>query len=507
MKYTREGGVTLSLTGERDVSDDRYAVLHFAVKDTGIGIRKEDISRLFSEYVRIDMERNRYIEGTGLGISISRQLLHLMGSSLHVESKYGEGSTFYFDLRQKVIDGQPMGDFRREQELQSADDYFAASYMAPEAKILVVDDNDMNRKVFRNLLRQTKIQISDVSSGRECLELVAREHFDLIFMDHMMPEMDGIQTFHRMEQLETNLCQDTPVVMLTANAIKGAKEQYINEGFRDFLAKPIMPDKLDEMVLKYLPEELVGVVLEDTDEANGVRAARPGGTKDEPVQRIDLPELEEFDYEYAIGLLRDRALLKEALVDFYRTIPGLAADLSLHESMVEQEESLNAYRIQVHALKSTAATVGALLLSKLARLLEVAAREGDTRKIHVLHPILLEELEKHRKRLEVLMPKNENRKLLNMEEVSPLFEMLRKSLSQEDYNMADYLIGKLEEYIFPDALQELMEMLGDQILNLEADEAIDTIDQVRDRLDTKNQSDEVGDGGDVDGSHSAGGEI
>ncbi|MBR1853162.1 MAG: response regulator [Lachnospiraceae bacterium] len=475
VKYTRDGGVTLSLSGSPDAENAGYEILHFAVKDTGIGIREEDIKLLFSEYVRIDMERNRYVEGTGLGVSISRQLLQMMGSSLQVKSTYGKGSVFYFDLRQKIVSSEPLGDYSHKGERFATRDYHAVAYEAPDARILLVDDNDMNRKVFKNLLRQTKMHISDVASGRECLELVQKERFDLIFMDHMMPVMDGIETFHIM-RLGRNLCQNTPVIMLTANAVKGAREQYIREGFQDFLSKPIMPDKLDEVIVKYLPTELVHTVQQTEnveDEGEEVTLA-----KEETSTKIDLPELEEFDYEYAMGLLRNKALLKETLVDFYRSIPGLAQELSLQEDTIEQEESLNAYRIQVHALKSTAATVGALLLSKLARLLEVAAREGEREKVRTLHPILLEELEKHRKRLEILVPQEEKKDIQSMDEVMPLFLMLQQSVEKGDFNTSDYLMKKIKEYAYPKDLQALVDELDEEILNLEDEEALATIEQI-----------------------------
>ena len=477
VKYTMEGCVTLTLTGDRDGD---YEILHFAVKDTGIGIRKEDISKLFSEYVRIDLSRNRYVEGTGLGISITRQLLQMMGSSLQVESEYGKGSVFYFDLRQKIVNEEPIGDFTSKIRQQEAGEYYAAAYRAPEARVLLVDDNEMNRKVFRNLLRQTQMQSWDVGSGKECLDIVSSQKFDLIFLDHMMPEMDGIETFHAMKKLENNLCAGVPVVMLTANAVTGAKERYMSEGFDDFLTKPIMPDKLDEMVLKYLPGELVEKVnplevnlsgADSVEESNG----------NAPDEKVDLPELEEFDFEYAMRLLRNKSLLKETLLDFYHSMPGMVNKLEIYVDTLEQKESLNAYRIEVHALKSTAATVGALLLSKLARMLEVAAKEKDLDKIRVLHPILMEEIEKHKKRMAALEPQKAKEQLSDMSDVLPLFEMLRQSLEQSDYNTSDYLVEKINAYAYPEKVQELVEQLCEQVLNLEDEDAVETIDQIMNR--------------------------
>ena len=177
-------------------------------------------------------------------------LLKMMKSELIVESEYGVGSTFYFSLMQKIIDNTPIGDLNKEQITPQKE--YSALFTSPDSHILLVDDNTINRKVFKNLLKQTLIQITDVASGQECLDLVKENHYDLIFLDHMMPEMDGIETFDAMKKLEGNKCAHTPVIMLTANAISGAKEEYINLGFNDFLSKPIIPESLESIVKKYL---------------------------------------------------------------------------------------------------------------------------------------------------------------------------------------------------------------------------------------------------------------
>ncbi len=251
VKYTQKGTITFSLDG-REEGDD--IILSFSVKDTGSGIRKEDLPRLYTAFERIDEDKNRNIEGTGLGMNITVQLLKLMGSELRVESVYGEGSTFSFDLRQRIIDRGTIGSFQERAKKAAKEHVYKASFTAPEGRILLVDDNRVNRKVFCGLLKQTQVKITDVGSGKECLEQVAKEKYDLIFLDHMMPEMDGIETLQRMRELENNLCRDTPVVMLTANAIAGAKDKYLQEGFDDFLAKPIEEGKLEEIMCKWMPD-------------------------------------------------------------------------------------------------------------------------------------------------------------------------------------------------------------------------------------------------------------
>ncbi len=254
VKYTRKGTVTFEVAGERDGAD---VILHFMVKDTGVGIRQEDIPKLFSAFERIDEEKNRDIEGTGLGMNISLQLLKLMNTDLQVESVYGEGSRFFFALRQTVVDAEPIGDFKERAKRAAREHNYRASFTSPEGEILLVDDNRVNRRVFCGLLKQTEVQITDVGSGRECLDHIRQKHYDLIFLDHMMPEMDGMETMQHMEEMEDNLCKDTPVIMLTANAITGAKEQYLEAGFDDFLSKPIDQVKLERLMMHWMPQEKV----------------------------------------------------------------------------------------------------------------------------------------------------------------------------------------------------------------------------------------------------------
>ena len=254
VKYTEKGTVTLELAGRTEGDN---VILHFTVKDTGIGIKQENMSKLFLAFERFDEEKNRNIEGTGLGMNISAQLLKLMGADLKVESVYGKGSSFSFDLRQRILEEEPIGSFQERARKAAREHVYQASFTAPEGEILLVDDNRVNRKVFCGLLKQTKVKIKDVGSGKECLEEVAKKHYDMIFLDHMMPEMDGMETMSRMKQLQDNQCMDTPVVMLTANAIMGAREHYLAEGFDDFLAKPIVQDKLEKIMVQWMPPEKI----------------------------------------------------------------------------------------------------------------------------------------------------------------------------------------------------------------------------------------------------------
>jgi len=463
VKYTPKGSVTLKVTGRKEGYN---AILRYVVKDTGKGIKKEDLGKLFSKFDRINEKENRYIEGTGMGMTITVQLLRLMGSELKVESEYGMGSEFSFEIVQRIVDSEPLGDFN-ERVLQEAAEYnYEAAYTAPDAKVLLVDDNAINRSVFRNLLKETDMQMFEAESGLAALEMMRQHRFDIIFLDHMMPEMDGIETLHAMK--EQGLCEDVPVIMLTANAIAGARESYLNEGFDDFLSKPIIPEKLDQMILDYVPEHLIqsqgGKIKEDQNSEN----------------LVTLPDLDEFDFDYARNILQSEEVLRSTLFDFYNSLQPLEQKLGNLVDTIAQQKSLEQYRIEVHALKSTAATVGALLLSKLARMLEVAANEGDVSRIIVLHPILLDEISKHRERISTIFPKKKKEKVLDREELLAFLDMLTMSLERDDYDTADIVSEEIQKYEYSDGVQQLMTDLVEQVLNLETTQAMKTITMLKD---------------------------
>lgn len=254
IKYTSKGGILVTVTGDIEEDD---VILHCSVKDTGIGIKSENLPHLFDAFERINVGKNRYIEGTGLGLNITSKFLNLMGSELKVESTYGEGSCFYFDLKQGIIDSEPIGDFQKKIQKNETEFKYKVGFTAPDAKVLVVDDNKVNLKVFTSLLKNTQIQITTAISGRECIEYVKNNKYDLIFLDHMMPEMDGVKTLHHMKKMAVNRSLEAPVIMLTANASEGAKEQYIQEGFDEFLSKPIDTEALEMMIYKMLPKNLI----------------------------------------------------------------------------------------------------------------------------------------------------------------------------------------------------------------------------------------------------------
>ena len=263
VKYTSEGSVTLSVRCERQ-SLNRVRVW-YSVEDTGMGVKKENIPYIFNAFRRVDEEKNRYIEGTGLGLSIVQQLVKLMGGEISVNSVYTKGSKFIVMLEQDIIDEKELGTFTLASRSRVHEgESYQQSFEAPDAHILVVDDNDMNLMVVRKLLSETKIQIDTAPSGAECLRLTQNHHYDCILMDHMMPEMDGIECLHALRAQPGGLCQEVPVVALTANAGSDNQLLYRKEGFSGYLAKPVSGALLEAAVLSVLPKGLVQLNEEAT---------------------------------------------------------------------------------------------------------------------------------------------------------------------------------------------------------------------------------------------------
>ena len=256
VKYTKEGSVTLQI----DFVDNKDDTINLwvSVSDTGIGIKEDELYMLFDPFTRLDLKKNKNIEGTGLGLSITKRLLEMMGGNLTVESIYGKGSTFSFVVPQKIAGKELLGDYKKtaNDELLS-DAEVRKPFVAPNAQILAVDDTRVNITVVKGLLKRLKVQFDSALSGQECLDKVKNKHYDIILLDHMMPEMDGIETLHNMQQMEEYQKGKPIVIALTANAIVGAKEEYLQEGFVDYLSKPIDSIQLEEMIHKYLPEELI----------------------------------------------------------------------------------------------------------------------------------------------------------------------------------------------------------------------------------------------------------
>ncbi|WP_051194969.1 ATP-binding protein [Pseudobutyrivibrio ruminis] len=466
VKYTQEGYIEITVTCEK--SFGQYVDLTFKVKDTGIGIKPEDIKRMFESFERLEVNRNRNIEGAGLGMTITQNLLKMMGSNLEVDSTYGEGSTFYFTLTQEVVNGEPIGDFEQKLKQLTANYEYSTSFEAPNATFLIVDDNTMNRKVFVALLKDSKVKIKEAASGAECLQLIKQQHFDMIFLDHMMPGMDGVETFKAMATLDGNKCLGTPVIALTANAIAGAKDRYLTMGFHGFLSKPVVPAQLEKMIRDFLPQSLL-----EYHEPDAKDEARKNRTK-----KIELPDIEGIDWDYALLHFPDSNMVYQSAIDFYDSI-GFERDELLRYYNNLDESILEDYRIKVHGIKSMSNTIGATSLGGVAKLLEYAARDGDIERVRIMTPILIEELDSMQSRLSVLTSDVTKPALEDMDELFALLEMLKMSIMTHDSEAADNNMKQIMAYTYDEDMQAKIDHLNLHMMNLEVDEALEDIDKLQ----------------------------
>lgn len=463
-KYTEKGSIRFGLHGERLGSEIR---LRFEIADTGVGIAKEDLPKLYTKFQRLDELHHHNVEGTGLGLSITARFVDMLKGKIDVDSELNKGTTFTVTIDQEVLSEEVIKSpevFGRAAVPAQIDHEFT-SFTAPDARILVVDDNQMNLAVAKGLLKQTEMRIDTCLSGIEMLERIANVYYDVILLDHMMPDLDGIETLHRAKQLPNNLCINTPIIAMTANAISGVREKYIAEGFTDYISKPVRGRELEDMIRKYLPEDLVCA------------------PKNMDVTKVTTPEMsapDEFDFKYAISLTGSEEILRESLSDFCKFLSDFTERLEKDYAKLPDETAIKNYQIKVHSLKSSAATVGALLLSKTARLLEVAASEQDVAKIRVLHPILCEEIEKHYERIVPLFADNASDvELIDApEDMTPTLETLKDALNSFDYDTADTICDELAGYRYPDDITCKIKLLLDQISEFERENAVTTINEL-----------------------------
>ena len=380
IKYTPKGSVNFSV--KMISADDENTEILVQVKDTGIGIKAEDIGKLSISFTRLDEEKNRNIEGTGLGIAIVQKLLVMMGSKLEVESEYGKGSTFYFTLNQKIVDKTPIENYRRSNSGEKivTERQNKTYFNAAGAKILVVDDNSMNLKVIRGILKYNEIVPDLAEGGLECLELVKKKVYDIIFLDHMMPEMDGLEVLKKIKA--EHLADDTIIIALTANAISGAREFYLQKGFNDYLTKPINPGELDLILKKYLAkilEERKIQVAEKVETAEKIfEETEDTFTHLEKKLLAEIcPEINlEIAMEHCMG---SREFFIEMVQEFFNG--NKIAEIN----KCYAAEDWKNYRILVHALKSTSLVIGAEKFSEQAKAQEFAAKENridDLKKNH-----------------------------------------------------------------------------------------------------------------------------
>ncbi len=379
IKHTREGGFNLSVTCVE--KSDKKCRIHYSVKDTGIGIKLEDMDKIFEAFERTDRNRNSQIQGTGLGLNIAQKFALLMGGKIECNSKYGEGSDFFFTLEQEIVEETVIGQFDDRITEENKKQY-KCLFSAPKGKVLVVDDNDMNLQVIKGLLRPTRLQVTLVSGGRECLEELEKTNYDIVLLDHMMPVMDGIETVKRIRKFDTEL----PVIALTANVMSGGVDFYRSAGFTDYLSKPVEGADLEKMIYKYLPER----ILEEPVDYYGTDKNNEACQVPDEEQKIldKAAELVKINLEDGFKYTGS----SKAYIKFLKTFTKSADQKSQEIRGFLEEKDIENYTIKVHALKSTSRMIGARELSSMAEQLEMAGKEQDITFIEEHTEAMLEKL-------------------------------------------------------------------------------------------------------------------
>ncbi len=433
VKYTEKGGFILNVS--MDAREDDISSIRFSVKDTGIGVKEEDMERLFTAYERLDEERNSGIQGTGLGLDISRRFAELMGGALWCESVYGEGSEFILTINQKIIDATPIGLFM-EHDDNGAKGPYVPQFIAPDADILVVDDNPMNLSVIKGLLKATRVFVTTSSSGEDAIDKIRDNHFDIVLLDHMMPGMDGIETVGRIREF----APDLPVYALTANATAG-EDFYISKGFNGYLSKPVDTEVLEKTILRHLPESMVEKF-----------------TRDESVEELkELPENMLWIYETE-GINVEEGIKNSGGIESFIFALDLFLDTIDSNTKVITDAyeggNIRLYTIKVHALKSSCRIIGAQGLSALAAQLEDAGNKNNVEFIDANNDRFLAEYNEYKDKLRalkgVVVADEEGKEPIPAEDLRDAYAALKEMIPQMDYDSVSMIIDGLMEYKLPE---------------------------------------------------------
>ena len=579
VKFTKHGRVLLKIYA--GPVENGETVLHASIEDTGIGIKKEQIGRLFRSFEQLDSKRNRNIEGTGLGLAISKLLLTLMHGTISVESEYGIGSTFSFTLPQKVLDDRPSGVFNNDPPVHAAlfiknslvqeqlqkdldrlhiaydnctvtgtepdntpdylfidyavfssamqdyiqshpeltavlitdfytsvscnlknlhivkkplyslnlisilknedlhfdeeDDADHFEFTAPDAQILIVDDNAINLTVTEGLLKPLGMQIDTCLSGKEAIEKISSQMYDIIFMDHMMPELDGVETTHIIRRFHPEY-DDVPIIALTANAIDGTKEMFLKEGMNDFVPKPIELQFLTAKIKHWLPAEKI-------DRQHGMSASRNTTGTDNTVTATNaaadntqaLPAIEGLDTKAAIQLLGSPQLYMTVLKDYYRVIKQKAELIKKYE----QQEDWHAYTIETHALKSASRQIGATDLAESAARLELAGSRQDAALIHEQTAFILHDYLQYQSILQPYFQKEEKisaQETITAPVLEKLFYAMYDAIDNLDSDTMESTLEEMTHFIYPDNQLEFLNQLKTAVSDIDVEQCTKILD-------------------------------
>ena len=465
IKYTEKGSVRFSVHVRQKNTDK--VMLYYEVADTGIGIRKEDQKILFDAFQRVEMDRNRYVEGTGLGLTISQNLVNMMGGVIEVESEYGKGSRFFFTIEQTIIDPTPVSAVNYNGQKDNVTEKEAEClFIAPEAHILLVDDNELNLVVAKELLKPLRMQIDTAENGLQAVKMVRGSQYDLVLMDHMMPVMDGIEAAKAIRALPEDKYQNLPIIALTANAMVDARKEFLNAGMNGFVAKPIDFTRICNQLKLWLPKDLVRDVPKEE-----AKKLLTDDLSDSEIQPED-PQIG-FSFEEGVNHCGSKAALMKTIRIFYRTIDSKANKIEqcLKEGLISD------YVIEVHALKSSALLIGAVPLSEAAKELESYGKQGKT---EVLEEKTPEVLAMYRDFKNILKPYADKEEAAKQEasdgEWIQALQQIHQCIEQFDLDGVDRIMEKLEEYQTPECLRESMDQLRVYVADVSMEEIMKLTD-------------------------------
>lgn len=471
IKYTEKGSVRFSVHVRQKNTDK--VMLYYEVADTGIGIRKEDQKILFDAFQRVEMDRNRYVEGTGLGLTISQNLVNMMGGVIEVESEYGKGSRFFFTIEQTIIDPTPVSAVNYNGQKDNVTEKEAEClFIAPEAHILLVDDNELNLVVAKELLKPLRMQIDTAENGLQAVKMVRGSQYDLVLMDHMMPVMDGIEAAKAIRALPEDKYQKLPIIALTANAMVDARKEFLNAGMNGFVAKPIDFARICNQLKLWLPKDLVRDVPKE--EAKKLLA---DDLSDREIQPED-PQMG-FSFEEGVKHCGSKAALMKTIRIFYRTIDSKANKIEqcLKEGLISD------YVIEIHALKSSALLIGAVPLSEAAKELEGYGKQGKTELLEEKTPDLLA---MYRDFKDILKPCADKEEAARQEasngEWCQALQQIHQCIEQFDLDGVDRIMEKLEEYQVPECIRESMDQLRVYVADVSMEEIMELTDTMTELL-------------------------
>ncbi|MCR4763099.1 MAG: response regulator [Lachnospiraceae bacterium] len=451
VKYTETGEVHFFIGMEE--TDGDAGRLRVCVRDTGIGIKKEDLDRLFMAFERFDQNRNQTVEGTGLGMTIVQRLLTMMGSSLEVESEYGSGSSFAFMVWQKITRNEPVGEIALSERATERLGHYHESFTAPDARILIVDDTEVNLLVIRGLLKQTLVGVDTALSGVEALEKLRESTYDILFFDHMMPEMNGIELLRRLRAQKGNPNNEKPCIILTANAVSGAREEYLERGFDDYMSKPVDAMALEKLLTRYLPGDKVILSEKRAEEPTDVQ--KPQG------EGVWGSALKERGIDTASGIKNcgSEEIYRQTLEIFLDSIPAKSKEI---EGLYEAAD-WPAYAIEVHALKSTGRIIGAAEFGEHAQKLEDAGKAGDAAFIRAHHEPFMSAYHQMAAALRELSDDKQEeapragRPVADASILESALEAIGEAAAAMDIVAVEEVLGDLAEYEIPPGQQAVLD--------------------------------------------------